>query len=49
MSVTIGPNGVGKTTLLRAIMGVVDREVTAMTFDAQGIRADEAVRKAYLG
>jgi ABC-type branched-subunit amino acid transport system ATPase component len=45
----VGHNGMGKTTLLRALMGLVKTESGAIDFDGQRIEAAPAYRRSLLG
>lgn len=45
----IGRNGAGKTSLLRAIMGVLRADGGTLRFDGQDLRAMDAHRRAGLG
>ena len=45
----VGHNGMGKTTLLRALMGLVKTESGAIDFDGQRIEVAPAYRRSLLG
>ncbi|MPQ94943.1 urea ABC transporter ATP-binding subunit UrtE [Thioclava sp. JE_KL1] len=45
----LGRNGVGKTTLLRSILGLTDRQSGGVVLDGQNISADATFRRARAG